>query len=149
MKILPLSLERIPEAAVVVAQALYPDGYTEEQRHAAEVALQRQLAVGYMDTLFAEQDGVFIGFAFVNWGFSIRKGEPFAHLQLLFTLPSHRCMGVGRQLLEAVKQLALARGACRVELETDTDNLTARTLYESVGYEWMRDKEVYMLFFDK
>lgn len=147
MRILPLSTERISEAAAVVAQALYPAGFTEEQRHAAAVALQRQLAVGYMDTLLAEADGVFVGFAFVNWGFSIRKGEPFAHIQLLFTLPTHRRMGVGRQLLEAVKQLALARGACRVELETDTDNLTARTLYEAVGYEWMRDKEVYMLFF--
>jgi len=148
-KILSLSPERAPEAAVLVAHALYPNGYNAEQLHAAKVSLQRQLTVSYMDTLVAELNGTLVGFAFVNWGFSIRKGQPFAHIQLIFTLPSHRRMGIGRQLLESVKQLALERGACRVELETDTDNLNARTLYESVGYEWLRDKEVYMLFFDK
>ena len=41
---------------------------------------------------------------------------------------------------------ATGLGACRVGLETDTDNVTARTLYAAVGYEWLRDKEVYMLF---
>ena len=147
IQILPLQPERIPEAAVLVAHALYANDWVDTQLRDAEVALQRQLAVGYMDTLVAEQDGAFIGFAFVNWGFSIRKGAPFAHIQLLFTLPSHRRLGVGRLLLETVKQLALTRGACRVELETDTDNLPARTLYESFGFERLRDKEVYMLFF--
>ncbi len=149
IQVFSLQPERIPEAAVLVAHALYVTDWTDEQLRAAEVALQRQLSVGYMDTLMAEQDGALIGFAFVNWGFSIRKGAPFAHIQLLFTLPSHRRLGVGRQLLETVKQLALTRGACRVELETDTDNLTARSLYESVGYERLRDKEIYMLFFSK
>lgn len=149
IEVFPLQPERIPEAAVLVAHALYVTDWTDEQLRAAEVALQSQLAVGFMDTLVAEQAGVLLGFAFVNWGFSIRKGAPFAHIQLLFTLPSHRRLGVGRHLLEAVRQLALARDACRVELETDTENLPARTLYESVGYERLRDKEIYMLFFSR
>lgn len=147
IQVFPLQPERIPEAALLVAHALYVTDWTDEQLRDAEVALQHQLAVGYMDTLVAEQDGALLGFAFVNWGFSIRKGAPFAHIQLLFTLPSHRRLGVGRHILAAVKHLALTRGACRVELETDTDNLAARTLYESVGYERLRDKEIYMLFF--
>ena len=61
---------------MLVAHTLYPNGYNAEQLHGAEVSLQRQLTVGYMDTLVAELNGALVGFAFVNWGFSIRKGQP-------------------------------------------------------------------------
>jgi GNAT superfamily N-acetyltransferase len=149
INVAPLPPTRLLEAATVVAHALYPHGWSEEQRAFCAQALERQMAIAGFDTLFAEQAGALRGFAFVNWGFSIRKGAPFAHIQLIFTLPAQRRSGVARQLLQAVRQLAEARGACRIELETDTDNLAARTLYESCGFERLPNKEVYMLFFDR
>ena len=149
IRVAPLSPTRLLEAATVVAHALYPDGWSEEQGAFCARSLERQMAIDGFDTLFAEQAGALVGFAFVNWGFSIRKGAPFAHIQLLYTLPEQRRSGVARQLLRAVRQLAEEHSACRVELETDTENFAARTLYESCGFEWLTNKEVYMLFFDR
>jgi ribosomal protein S18 acetylase RimI-like enzyme len=53
----------------------------------------------------------------------------------LYVAQSHRRMGVGRGLMAAAKNWALAAGGARIDLETARDNGGAQALYEALGYE--------------
>ena len=52
----------------------------------------------------------------------------------LFVAPRHREHRIGKRLMLAAKKHADETGACGLSLETAPDNLTARRLYESLGY---------------
>ena len=52
----------------------------------------------------------------------------------LFVHEDHRGRGVGRALINAVKEFAESVGAVRFDLETGIDNLTAQRLYEDFGF---------------
>ena len=52
----------------------------------------------------------------------------------LFVIPAARGSGVGRALMESARQHAIQTGAKRLTLETVTENRTAWTLYEDLGY---------------
>jgi ribosomal protein S18 acetylase RimI-like enzyme len=58
-------------------------------------------------------------------------------------VPEERRHGVGRLLMEAVHDQARARGVERVWLEVIVDNTPAIALYERLGYERVRDVEVW------
>ena len=55
------------------------------------------------------------------------------YLQDLYTAPSARGRGAGRALIEAVSAWAAEQGCCRVYWHTQSDNATARRLYDSVA----------------
>jgi ribosomal protein S18 acetylase RimI-like enzyme len=57
-----------------------------------------------------------------------------AHLQELYVVPSLRGHGIGRALLEATIELARARGADGIDLNTGETDTAARALYESMGF---------------
>lgn len=50
-------------------------------------------------------------------------------------LPAYRHQGIARRLMEAVIRRAVERGAKRLLLEVNDDNVAARQLYESLGFE--------------
>jgi len=53
-----------------------------------------------------------------------------------------RRQGVGQALLERARQLAEETGAKGLTLSTETGNITAQRLYESLG--WKRDEDFYV-----
>ncbi|MEU4479261.1 GNAT family N-acetyltransferase [Micromonospora sp. NPDC023966] len=53
----------------------------------------------------------------------------------LYVAPRHRRNGVAHALLQHVVDEARAAGAQRVSLQTETDNIPARTLYTEVGFQ--------------
>lgn len=53
----------------------------------------------------------------------------------LFVGPATRGLGVGRLLLSSARDFAAANGAAGLQLETATDNVAARSLYESLGWK--------------
>jgi GNAT superfamily N-acetyltransferase len=55
------------------------------------------------------------------------------YLQDLFTAPSHRGRGIGRQLIEAVYDAARAAGSSRVYWQTHHTNTAGRALYDQVA----------------
>ena len=80
-----------------------------------------------------------------------RTGEPVVFIQLypsfssvslkrlwilndLFVQSDWRKNGVGRQLMDAARLLAMQSGAKGITLSTATDNRKAQALYESLGY---------------
>src|SRR5467141_2242844 len=52
----------------------------------------------------------------------------------LFVAPAARGSGVGRALIEAARKHAIRTGAKKMNFETTTENRTAWSLYENLGY---------------
>lgn len=58
-----------------------------------------------------------------------------AHVTNIAVLPEYRGRKLGRQLIEAMIELAKSKGAISMTLEVRTSNTIARNLYESVGFK--------------
>ena len=144
--IVRLQADGVPKAAELLAQYRHPDGWDRHQLEACERSLERLLQFPHAWMLLAERAGAYVGFISLNWGFTTSKGAPILHVQDVFTHPQHRRSGVARALLDAALQIAREHGAHRLQLETDTDNESARNLYDSLGFEHLPYKEVYMRF---
>jgi ribosomal protein S18 acetylase RimI-like enzyme len=96
--------------------------------------------------VLAHQLGQYCGFAALHWGFSTTAGLPILRVQDLFVASENRRQGIARALLQYAADLGRARGAHRLQLETDTSNIAARSLYLSFGFEWFPQKEIFMCF---
>lgn len=79
-----------------------------------------------------------VGFCQLYPSFCSVEAKAIYTLSDLFVLPTARKQGVGRLLLEAAEAKAKGEGKSRMDLTTATDNKTAQSLYESLG--WIRDK---------
>jgi ribosomal protein S18 acetylase RimI-like enzyme len=66
---------------------------------------------------------------------------PIYSLYDLFVRPDARKSGAGRVLLLAAEQHAAHNGFARMDLTTAKTNLSAQSLYESLG--WIRDEVFY------
>lgn len=82
-------------------------------------------------TLFAERAGEVIGLA---GGYRADPDEPAVDLVSMWTAPSARRAGVGRQLVAAVVCWAEDSGADAVELWVTRGNDPAQRLYETCGF---------------
>lgn len=65
---------------------------------------------------------------------SVWTGTPDCWLEDLYVSAAARGRGVGRALVEFAFERARARGAARIELDTNETNATAIALYESLGF---------------
>jgi GNAT superfamily N-acetyltransferase len=57
------------------------------------------------------------------------------YLEELYVVPDRRGQGLGRALMEAAIELARRAGAVHMELGTSEDDVAARALYESFGFD--------------
>lgn len=76
-----------------------------------------------------------VGAAICFVGFSTFAARPLLNVHDLAVLPDWRGRGVGRALLSAAEEHAREEGCCKLTLEVQDDNLPARGLYESFGFE--------------
>jgi GNAT superfamily N-acetyltransferase len=83
--------------------------------------------------LVAERDGQLVGLTHYLLHRSTTRLEPTCYLQDLFTLPSERGRGVGRQLIHGVYERAKDAGVHRVYWQTHMTNAAGRTLYDKVA----------------
>lgn len=74
------------------------------------------------------------GFAQLSFRPSVWAEEPVGYLEELYVAPERRGEGVGREIMNAVLELARERGAAGMEVVTGEDDTAARSLYESVGF---------------
>lgn len=74
------------------------------------------------------------GFAQLRWRWAVWTRALDGWLEDLFVQEAHRRSGLGRDLVEAVKDRARERGCVRLELDVDTDNDAALALYRSTGF---------------
>jgi ribosomal protein S18 acetylase RimI-like enzyme len=84
--------------------------------------------------LLAFSGGALVGIASCFFGFSTFHARPLLNVHDLAVLPAHRGHGIGRALLAAVEERAIARGCCKLTLEVLEHNHRARALYHARGF---------------
>lgn len=94
------------------------------------------------DVLVAERDGVICGMASVEY--LTKQESPYCHARSIYYITEfgvdsafHR-QGVGRELLEFMREDARARGFARIELDVWAFNEDAIRFYEAVGFQTFR-----------
>ena len=83
--------------------------------------------------LLAEKDGQVVGFTHYIFRPSTWEVEDFCYLEDLYVDPKVRGSGVGRALIKAVEEIAIAKGSKRLYWTTAPDNEIARRLYDKVA----------------
>ena len=83
----------------------------------------------------AEKGGAVVGMVSAQLVISTAPGTPSAWLEDMVVSRAYRSGGVGRQLLDAVREWAKAKGATRAQLLVDTENLPAVGYYQHLGWE--------------
>ena len=78
-------------------------------------------------------EGNIVGLVHYLFHRSTTRLNDVCYLQDLFTAPSSRAQGVGRQLILAVNDAARSAGASRVYWHTHTTNLAGRALYDKLA----------------
>ena len=76
-----------------------------------------------------------IGIALCFLGFSTFAARPLINIHDLAVLPAHRGQGVGQRLIAEVECKARDMGCCKLSLEVQENNRTARQVYEAMGFE--------------
>ena len=74
------------------------------------------------------------GLAVLRFRLSIWADGLECYLAELYVVPARRGRGLGRALMEAAMQLARDEGAVYMDLGTGEDDVAARALYESLGF---------------
>jgi len=85
--------------------------------------------------LIAEKDGVALGIAHYSFQISTWAAKNYCYLEDLFVDPESRGQGLGRALIDAVKEIAISSGSSRFYWNTDATNESARRLYDSYTKE--------------
>jgi len=85
--------------------------------------------------LLADHDGAAVGHTFV-----LPAGER-GHELAIFVASTHQHAGIGTRLLDSLLADGAARGVDRVWLTVRRDNVPARRLYESAGFDRVRHPE--------
>lgn len=85
------------------------------------------------EVVFAEEDGVPVGFALFFHNFSTFVGRKGMYLEDLFILPEKRGLGYGKALLKYVARIAVERNCGRMEWICLDWNESALSIYRSIG----------------
>jgi ribosomal protein S18 acetylase RimI-like enzyme len=102
--------------------------------HGAVVFLTERLTRGESVVFLALDGQAAVGFVQLYPSFSSVRMMPIWILNDLFVADAARRRGVARLLMDAALALARSTGAARLVLSTAKDNVTARSLYLSLGY---------------
>ena len=95
--------------------------------------------------LFAEEDGVAIGFALFFHNFSTFVGRKGLYLEDLFIIPEKRGRGYGKALLKYLARTAVERNCGRMEWICLDWNQPALNVYRSIGAVPMDEWTVHRL----
>jgi len=89
---------------------------------------------GSMVMLVANHLGIHLGQVWID----LARHPAGASLWALRVKPHWRSRGVGTALVVAGERIATAVGKLWTEIDVELDNPRARTLYERLGYRWVR-----------
>jgi GNAT superfamily N-acetyltransferase len=101
---------------------------------ADEATLHHSLFVEHSaEVVFAEENGVVVGFALFFHNFSTFVGRKGLYLEDLFVLPEKRGLGYGKALLKYLARLAVERHCGRMEWICLDWNKPALKVYRGIG----------------
>ena len=81
-----------------------------------------------------------VGLAVFFYEFSTWRGQRGVYVQDLYVSPDTRGRGLGRRLIEAVRQHAAAQGARYVKLTVHDRNPAALAFYHAMGFQSCEDE---------
>ncbi len=118
-----------------------------DQVSATEGSLREHLfgAKPFAEVLLARMADQVVGFALFFHNYSTFLGKPGIYLEDLYVREAWRAHGVGTALLQAVRQLAVARDCGRYEWSVLNWNQRAITFYEKMGAQPMSEWTIYRL----
>jgi GNAT superfamily N-acetyltransferase len=108
---------------------------------AARKFLQARFQKGDSIIFVVSSDGRIVGFTQLYPSFSSVSMKRVWILNDLFVEPAYRRKGVAKLLLSAAENFARETEAIRIILTTQICNITAQSLYESLGY--CKDEDFY------
>ena len=101
---------------------------------ANEATLHHSLFVEHSaEVVFAEENGVVVGFALFFHNFSTFVGRKGLYLEDLFVIPEKRGLGYGKALLKYLARLAVERHCGRMEWICLDWNKPALSVYRGIG----------------
>lgn len=113
-----------------------PAGGGEPLSAFARANLVSQLAARpFIFSVMAFEGDLPVGLINAIEGFSTFACRPLVNVHDVVVLPGHRGRGIAAQMFTAVETIALERGACKLTLEVLSGNLSARGLYEKLGFD--------------
>lgn len=127
----PEDAERLHE--LIVALAVYEKEPDAVVCTAADLRAQLAAEQPPFECVFADDDGVAVGFALFFSSYSTWRGRPGIYLEDLFVEPEHRGRGIGKRLLSELASLAVQRGCARLEWSVLDWNDLAIDFYRSLG----------------
>ena len=84
--------------------------------------------------LLARIDRAYVGMAICFLGFSTFHAKPLINIHDFMVLKEFRGQGVGRALLKEIESIARDRDCCKITLEVQENNTSARRLYRRNGF---------------
>ena len=81
-----------------------------------------------------------VGLAVFFYEFSTWRGQRGVYVQDLYVSPDTRGRGLGRKLIEAVRQRAAEQGAYYVKLTVHDRNPSALAFYHAMGFQSCEDE---------
>ncbi len=135
LKIVTATEEHIPQVATLFD--LYRQFYEETPnlRLAKRFIGQNIRQQRSIILLAQDNSGRALGFTQLYPGLCSVAARPIMTLYDLYVGADARNQGVARELMAAAETVAKKAKACRIDLETARDNLSAQALYEDLGYE--------------
>lgn len=88
----------------------------------------------YAQCFFIEKNGEVAGFLLMAYTFSQESGGKVAWIEEIFINPEYRSQGLGTEFFEFIKK-EIEPTCSRIRLEVEEDNVRAKKLYSSLGYE--------------
>lgn len=101
-------------------------------------ALAQQMTTLGHAFLLAESESQVWGFIAYETGY---QGQPSTRIHKLYVLPDTQGRGIGRLLIDAVRQIALAHGDHQLELNVNRNN-RAIGFYEKYGFHISRTEDI-------
>jgi GNAT superfamily N-acetyltransferase len=98
-----------------------------------DATFARFLGDDVMRALVAVEDGALVGLIHAVFHPVTSSNQPVCFLNDLFVAETGRRRGIGRRLIEALYDLARAKGALRVYWHMQVENHTAAELYDRVA----------------
>ena len=109
---------------------------TELSDEQSELTWKRLLDKDFnLHCLVVEVDGKIQGITHYSFQTSTWAHKNYCYLEDLFTAPASRGKGLGRLLIDSVKDIAVSAGSSRLYWNTDETNATARKLYDSYSLD--------------
>lgn len=86
------------------------------------------------DIFVLKKDFQIIGMATLLYSISTALGEKVAILEDVVILPDNRNQGLGSKFISKIIEYAKAEGCYRITLLTDSNNLSAQSFYQKLGF---------------